>query len=86
MRERLIELIQDATHGCAKNWVEIVADHLLAHNVMEVVRCENCKRGEVCIVSKTIDGKEEIACYCNLTKTVMDIDGYCSSGKRKGGK
>lgn len=43
MRERLIELIQDATHGCAKNWVEIVADHLLAHDVMEVVRCGKCK-------------------------------------------
>lgn len=34
LRERLIEMIQDATHGCAKNWVEVVADHLIENGVI----------------------------------------------------
>ena len=33
MRDRLIELIQDSVGGCAKNWAEIIADHLLANGV-----------------------------------------------------
>lgn len=50
---------------------------------VEVVRCENCKYGDVSTISKTIDGKENIACYCNLKNVVTDLDNYCPSGERR---
>lgn len=28
MRDRLINLIQNAVDGCARNWAEVIADHL----------------------------------------------------------
>ena len=33
MRDRLIELIQASVNGCARNWAEVIADHLLANGV-----------------------------------------------------
>lgn len=30
MRDRLIELIQDAVGGCARHWAEVIADKILA--------------------------------------------------------
>ena len=50
---------------------------------VEVVRCEKCKYGDVSVFSKTKEGQEEIACYCNLKNAVTDVDGYCPSGERK---
>ncbi len=50
---------------------------------VEVVRCRNCKHGDVSIISKTKDGQEDIACYCKLKNKVTDIDSYCPSGVRK---
>ena len=32
-RDRLIELIQNAVNGCARNWAEVIADYLLANGV-----------------------------------------------------
>ena len=49
---------------------------------VEVVRCEKCKHGEVSIISKTTDGKERIACYCNVKNGVTDLNSYCPSGER----
>lgn len=34
MRERLIELIQDSVHGCARHWAEVIADHLIENGVI----------------------------------------------------
>jgi hypothetical protein len=34
MRDRLIELIQDSVGGCAKNWAETIADHILAAGIV----------------------------------------------------
>lgn len=34
MRDRLIELIQNAVGGCARHWAKIIADHLLANGVI----------------------------------------------------
>ena len=50
---------------------------------VEVVRCEKCKYGDVSCHARTIDGKETIACYCNLKNKVTDVDDYCSSGERR---
>lgn len=52
-------------------------------DVIEVVRCEKCKHGEVSIISRTTDGKERIACYCNLKNGVTDLNSYCPSGERR---
>lgn len=52
-------------------------------DVVEVVRCEKCKYGDVSCHARTIDGKETIACYCNLKNKVTDVDDYCSSGERR---
>lgn len=51
-------------------------------DVVEVIRCEKCKHGNVSTISKTKDGQEKIACYCNLKKMVTDIDDYCPNGER----
>lgn len=34
MRDRLIEMIQNAVGGCARHWAEVIADHLLANGVI----------------------------------------------------
>lgn len=52
-------------------------------DVVEVVRCGKCKYGDVGVFSKTKDGQEDIACYCNLKKKVTDIDWYCPNGERR---
>lgn len=52
-------------------------------DVVEVVRCEKCKYGDVRTFSVTRDGEEQIACYCNIKKKVTELDSYCPSGERK---
>ena len=42
MRDKLIELIQNAVGGCARHWAEIIADHLLAEGVIVLP----CKAGD----------------------------------------
>lgn len=44
MRDRLIEMIQDSVGGCARNWAETIADHLLAEGVI----VPPCKVGQIC--------------------------------------
>ena len=73
---------------------EIICKHALQYELklcsgfknkadfVEVVRCKDCKYGDVSTISKTIDGKETIACYCNLKNKVTDVDYYCPSGER----
>ena len=34
MRDRLTEMIQNSVGGCARNWAEVIADHLLANGVI----------------------------------------------------
>lgn len=43
MKDRLIELIQQSVKGCARNWVEIIADYLLANGVIVLP----CKVGDI---------------------------------------
>lgn len=33
-KDRLINLIQNAVSGCARNWAEVIADHLLDNGVI----------------------------------------------------
>ena len=50
---------------------------------VEVVRCGKCKHGEVSIISRTKDGEEKIACYCNAKNKVSDLEYYCAYGERR---
>lgn len=34
MRQRLTEMIMDSVGGCARNWAEVIADHLIANGVI----------------------------------------------------
>ena len=43
MRDRLIELIQNAVGGCAEYWAKTIADHLIANGVI----VPPCKVGDV---------------------------------------
>ena len=42
MRDRMIELIQNAVGGCARHWAEIIADYLLSNGVI----VPSCKVGD----------------------------------------
>ena len=33
IKEKLISMIQEAVGGCARNWADVIADHLLANGV-----------------------------------------------------
>lgn len=41
-REVIIQLIQEAVSGCARNWAEVITDHLIANNI----RIVNPKTGK----------------------------------------
>ena len=89
--ERLIQGLRDAVernkiNEIAKDLVNDVINLLQKEptaDVVEVVRCEKCKYGDVSCHARTIDGKKTIACYCNLKNKVTDVDYYCSSGERR---
>ena len=53
MRERMIELIQDAVGGCARHLAEIIADHLLANGVI----VPPCKVGDTVYYITGIHGR-----------------------------
>lgn len=52
-------------------------------DVVEVVRCEKCKHGDVSIIAKTKDGEETIVCFCNAKNRVTDLEYYCACGERR---
>lgn len=68
-----------------KAYSEIIAlaDAVPAADVVEVVRCKDCK-----MYRKEKELAEAQYCnpnyYCGLLQTEMDEDGYCSYGRRKG--
>jgi hypothetical protein len=47
MREKLVSLIQDSVGGCARNWAEVIADHLLANGVI----VPPCKVGDTVYIT-----------------------------------
>lgn len=72
-REKLIELIQSAVDGCATYWAGLIADHLIAKDVVVSVRCKDCE--------KWIDGLCFRYGMSNLL--ITRPDGYCDGGKRR---
>ena len=78
MREKLIKLLQcSPTDIMGNHGIGALADHLIANDVVPVVRCKDCKR--------FVDNKEAFVKYCNYAcgmKTVSEND-FCSYGERK---
>ena len=84
MREKLIELLKDTRANAAwHHWgYEESADHLIANDVVPVVRCKDCKH---------YDNSEGL-CWCHLNSKFFPggldwhgfpEDGFCSYGERK---
>lgn len=73
MRENLIELVHNARMNAlwhnAKKPSEYIADMLIANDVVPVVRCKDCRFGDMCSI------REAMCC------TVPD--GFCWRGERK---
>ena len=64
-REKLVNLIIESVRGCARNWAEVIADHLLTNGVVPP-----CKVGDTVY---QIDG---VRVYESTIKNVIyDTDG-----------
>ena len=85
--ETLLEFVKQNTPNIdgetTMQCVERAIKNAPTAEVVEVVRCEKCKHGDVSTISKSKDGQEDVACYCTLKKVVTDVDYYCPSGERK---
>ena len=104
MREKLIELLFEGAclnteqvekwilggkQGERPNAFQSQADHLIANDVVPVVRCKDCKFCELDRVArfKTVDGEEEHPVYVcfyhwRYNETVHK-EHFCSYGERK---
>ena len=75
-REKLIEIIREFL--CKSEDGENIADHLLANGVVVLpCRCKDCYYNDN-------ESHDEII-WCNFHDTAMEIDGFCTRAKRKGG-
>ena len=75
-KERLVELIIQSVDGCARNWAEIIADHLLNHGIVfsskPLVHCKDCKYLGI---------KDFVYGYCKHNMCgIINPDDYCSQG------
>lgn len=55
----------------------IVAKFLVANDVVQVVRCKDCKRGNIA----TVHLQEVVR--CPYLERCMELDGFCSYGERR---
>lgn len=77
MREKLIELIRKIV---IPFWAEQIADHLIANDVVPVVRCKDCTWGKTW---KNAFGSEGFK--CDLMCVDLSPEAFCSYGERKDG-
>lgn len=73
MKERLIELIQEAVDGCARYWAELIAEHLIANGAI----VPPCKVGDDIWWINRETG--EVNCAKNDIEAVV----YCGNGEFK---
>lgn len=60
--------------------VKALIDRHPTADVIEVVRCKDCKR---CEIRKRVDGTYLFSCRSGCFKEVVSADHYCSYGERK---
>lgn len=90
-KEPIIEFIKkglnnpDKTKAYGHDAIEILTEieYMPTADVVEAVRCRDCKHGDVSIHRMSIDGEEETRCYCELKGKVTDVDSFCSGGERR---
>ena len=77
-REKLIELIASTEYGNGlvgenfqEGFIAKIADHLIANDVVQVVRCKDCKAYD-----------KEVG-YCEAMGFTCEMDDFCSYGERK---
>ncbi len=73
-REKLIELIIESVHGCARYWAELIADNLIDNGVVLPCRCIECVH---------FDRGRWKCTRANWEST--HFNAFCSYGERKGG-
>ena len=78
MREKLIELVKQGYNkyfnpNWALDFFAIIADHLIANDVVPVVRCKDC--------DNTCPGT--IGLVCTMWGCRTQPDGFCFMGERK---
>lgn len=87
-REKLIELLRkvqyqgNAVHGFHDKYIQNseLADHLIANNVVSVVRCKDCK-----FWADGLPGCTEHVKCCKVGFYMVMENGYCVFGERRGG-
>ena len=80
-REKLIELLEKTPGiGWSPSARQMVADHLIAKDVVPVVRCKDCKH---CIYLSYIAG--DVRCG-NLHTGYITENSFCSYGERREGE
>lgn len=60
-REKLVDLIIESVRGCARNWAEVISDHLLANGVVVLP----CKVGD------TVYQSDGVRVYESTIKNVI---------------
>lgn len=73
IRKYMIDLVHYCT-SCEECHDQDIVDHLIANDVLPVVRCGKCKRGAVFYKGVPV-------IYCTLRKACMSDHDYCSYGK-----
>ena len=69
-----------APKGCV--W-GLIADHLIANDVVPVVRCKDCKYCDFFYPVKELDKEPIPAWYCKDKKGDRRPDDFCSYGERR---
>ena len=97
MREKLIELLYEAEDKC--NYADcgqceyigldacgfrMIANHLIANDVVPVVRCKDCRKCHT--YNDVITGQLEYKCYLWNGCRNVDADMFCDAGERREGE
>ena len=80
--------INSATCKAYNEGVKAVEDYIASiptADVVEVVRCKDCKFCDLCYPKKDIGKDAVIGFYCRLRKHCVDPTAFCSYGVRKEG-
>lgn len=81
--DKALEIWKDQDYiklSSQENKARIMLDAVPSADVVEVVRCKDCKYHEELLNDK--DGN--VICWVNDIDVVVDGNGYCSYGERKG--
>lgn len=79
LKEKIFERVNNPL---IREWLERIINDIPAADVVEVVRCKNCKYYEQYPYSED----SEMMCRCWVDWLPTDCDDFCSFGERMGGE